>query len=467
MKEKGENIWLKNLPAHTPPEGAWEHIEAGLDNMLASERFLSQMAGLPEHKAPAGLWSRIDQNLARRRFARIGFIASGIAATLLIAFILKGLLISEQIKEPQVYSHTKIPAHSHSSVTKTGSSAKAGTPSLDSLVKQRNPMITMASPGVTILPKREKATNFVQINNAEPGKSSSTDFLPMPEFSNDVLSLKARPINLQSGGQITLNSGHADANPVSSFSPADTLTAWLLDRNAKINYPPPPIAINSNERKGVSLGVNYFPEPMSKSDYASAYQTFALMAQYQMPSMDIRMGLGISYQSSAMEYSADYKTINSGFGQNTDTLISNGDTIIGYLSGIGEINISGKERASFLNYTIGAGKRIFSSKRFSTSLRVGAGFSLLLDNQNKLNNSSFDPILNQANTYVSNTKSNIPDINQTHFDLITGFDFNYRLHKRWSLSLEPTLKYYFNPVYNGSNSRSFTTGLRTGILFKL
>ena len=81
MKENGENMWLKNLPTHAPPEGMWERLEIRMDNNLANERFRAQLVGLPEHEPPFGLWVRIEQGLTRRRVLRIGFIASGIAAT--------------------------------------------------------------------------------------------------------------------------------------------------------------------------------------------------------------------------------------------------------------------------------------------------------------------------------------------------------------------------------------------------
>jgi hypothetical protein len=469
MKENSENIWLKNLPSHSPPEGMWEKIETRMDNALSNERLNAKLAGLPVHEAPLKLWSLIERSLVHRKFLRIGFITAGIAATLLLAFILRGLILPENATEQNVISKGNTPTVMRLPNTDNMIPAQKGmsTDSVQAGQKiKSNPEILPSSKNLTFKNKSTTTLHSIDFredipvlagNRLLPGKTY--DFLPMKQKVATGYLKEQSSLSLFIPQTVTSN----------AIPETDTLTAWLLDRNLKNNFPPPPSAVYPNKQKGASIGVIYLPEPMSKSDMgSSAYQTFALMAQYQMPSINFRTSLGISYQASPMEYTTDYRTINTGAGYTMDTIVSNGDTIIGTLVGLGDVSISGKQRSSFLYYSIGAGKRIYSSRRISTSLQVGAGFSYLLDNQNKLSDPSFyDAVLNQPNTYISNSESNIPVINQTHFDLVTGFDFNYRLHKRWSLSIEPTLKYYFNPIYKGSNSSSFSTGLRTGILFKL
>ena len=468
MKENGENMWLKNLPTHAPPEGMWERLEIRMDNNLANERFRAQLAGLPEHEPPFGLWARIEQGLTRRRVFRIGIIASGIAATLLTAFVLNGLLLPEPTKIQTAQSIAKGPIENRSSEIDAGTPKQNGTFDITGVGKQKTAAPKEILPTSLYLIGRGQSTSALQDNHIQQDITFPSDYLKLQRISFVMLPLKMKDAMLPSVEQHSLSLISTRSERDKKITMNDTLSTWLLARNSKDNFPPPPTPAATKQSKGVSIGFNYLPEPMSKSDYgSSAYQTLALMAQYQMPSVDIRTGLGISYQTTPIEYSADYVSFSSSSGKGNDTIINNGITIIGTLEDAGTVNISGKERSSFLYYTIGAGKRIYSNKRISTTLRAGAGFSLLLTNQDKQNGPVYEALRNQSNTFFTNTESNIPNINQTHFDLVTSFDFNYRLHKRWSLSLEPALKYYFNPIYNGKNSRSFSTGLRTGILFKL
>ena len=468
MKDRGENIWLKNLPVHTSPEGMWERIENRMDNNLANERFQARLAGLPEHEPPFSLWARIEQGLARRRVVRLGLIASGIAATLLIAFALNGVLLPEPTKNHTVRSLAKGPTEHLSPEINNGAPNRTGTFAIPDQKKQKIATTPEMHPASADLIVRKQSASTIYYNDIPQDISIPQDY-PKPEgISIAMLPLKMKPATLRNGEKAPLSPNITTTNPGKNIPKNDTLLAWILARNSKDNSPPPPSHATTRESKGVSIGFNYLPEPMSKSDYASsAYQTFALMAQYQMPSVDLRMGLGISYQSASMEYKTEYLSLSNSNGYGNDTIIINGSTVIGSVVNAGAVDILGNERASFLYYTIGAGKRIYSNKRISTTLRGGAGFSLLLTNQHKISGPVYDALKSQSNTYFRNTESNIPVINQTHFDLVTGFDFNYRLYKKWSLSIEPTLKYYFNPIYNGNNSKPFSTGLRTGILFKL
>ena len=468
MNKNGKNIWLKHLPEHAPPESMWDQIESRMNNDLVNERFQTKLAALPEHEPPFGLWTRIEHGLVRRKALRIGFIASGIAATLLLAFVLRGLLLPESMKpRPSGLLTMEMPAH-------VAPQNKMNTPNRNEAFvpadqeRQKTETRPESLNAIAGKPDREILSapgdhHDIPFKNFLPAANSRQAFIP---FAIHPLQMKPSAVN----SEVLSTRLPVTALAVNSrqMNQKDTLSAWLLERNLKNALPPPPAHAITNQSKGMSVGVNFLPEPSIKSaDGATAFQTFALMAQYQLPSIDLQTGLGISYQSTPVEYKTSYASFNSALAGGSDKFINNGDTLRAAMVSSGSIDISGKERSSFLYYTIGAGKRIYSSKRFSTKLQVGGGFSLLLNNQPRVSGPLYEALSNQINTFFGKTESNIPAINRTHFDLFTGFNFNYRLYTRWSLSIEPTLKYYFNPIYNGSNARSFSTGLRTGILFKL
>jgi hypothetical protein len=467
MKVKGQNKWLGNLPAHTPPDGMWERIEIRMDEDLLNERFQARLAALPEHEPPFVIWTRIEQTLTHRRFVRLGIIASGIAATLLLAFMLNGLFLPGPLQPGRLLTNRSEhrPMEMNRSTSKqngiidnqenlklnTGIIRPEGNSTQSDGERQKNSPQREIPVAGTGLASREKST-ALQVGNLPLDILFPADHSSLKEGIGSIQTLIMKPAALDIAKQYALPNRGTLMDTHMQSSKNDTLSAWLLARNTKDDFPPPPSPSSASKPGVVSLGFNYLPEPSMRSDNRStAFQTFALMAQYQLPSVDVRTSLGISYQASPVEYRADYVSVNS-----ASAVIDKGS-----------LDISGKERSSFLYYTLGAGKRIYTNKRVSTTFRVGAGFSLLLNNQHHISGPVYDALKSQSNTYFTNTESNIPDINQTHFDLVTGFDFSYRLHKRWSLSFEPTLKYYFKPVYNGNNSRSFSTGLRTGVLFKL
>jgi hypothetical protein len=450
MKDTGRNIWLAKLPLRSPSEDSWEMIEASMDNDLASERFQQQLSSLPLHHAPRYLWNRLEQQLTQRKIVRIRFIIASVAATLLLALLFRGLFIPEG-------KHTNIPREP----------ATAKTEKIIPLeINIRND-----------LPKHSVQQNKISVLQSIqdiPSISSITENAIVAE----VISTKREFTYISQLKMLPANSGIVVSSPqlpvipatiiTSSLIETDTLSAWLLARNTEKTVPPP-LPKKAYQPKGFSLGIDYLNEPVSNPDQGtSVYHSFGLMAQYQVPTIEFRSGIGISYYAIPADLSAQYRSLsNSYFGH--DTLINNGDTITmtGIVNDIGGINIYGREQSRFLNYSLGAGKRIYSRDRLSAIVQVGAGFSLLLSHSNNLQGNTYEALKSQANTYFNNIESNIPEINKSHFNLLTGLDFNYKLLKKLSISLEPTIKYYFDPIYKGRNSKAFSAGVRTGLLFKL
>lgn len=457
MKDTGKNMWLGNLPEHSPPQDLWDKIEAGLEMESGGVQLQEQLAGLPIHEPPISLWGRIEAQLARRKVMRIGYIASAIAATLFMAFIIRGLLI------PEVKNN-------NTSVAPLVAKTEKIIP-VERTTKQDRVELSEAKKQII---KRRSIPLFT----AFPVDSLITKTSVPEEISVISEFTYISPLEITSVSQETqlAQAEKPDIRPTTvtnyltdNLEEPDTLTTWLLARNIE-KAPPPPLPKIIFQPKGFSLGLDYLPEPISNPDEGtSMYHSFGLMAQYHAPAIEFRSGIGISYYSIPAGFSAQYISVNKTSADPTsyDTIVNYGDTLVGLLEGIGGINIYGREQSRFLNYYLGAGKRIYNKDRFSATLEVGAGFSLLLSESNNLQGSTYEALRNDANNYFNNVESNVPDITRSRFNLLTGFDVQYRLLKKWSISLEPTLKYYFDPIYKGPNSKTISTGLRTGILFKL
>jgi len=451
MKESGKNMWSDNLPLHSPPMDSWEKIEASLDKELAGDRYHQQLDGLPEHKPPISLWSLIEEQLTRRRNLRIGYFTASIAATLLLAFILHGLLIPEGRKNVTSVSTVTLKMKKNVTIRKI---SKDDGGIEYSIVKKNF--------------SKHQNSQVITVNTINAGITMNSEFFPTARKFIHISKLMMKPVTPGNAIASTVLPVVSTANVSQSYDNSDTLRTRLLTGYADNTAPPsPPLPKIVYPSKGFSFGLDYLPEPISNPEKGtSLYQSFGLLAQYQAPAIEIRSGIGISYYSIPADFSAKYFSF-SNTASGYDTIVNNGDTICGLIDGIGGINIYGREESRFLNYSLGAGKRIFTNKKLSATFQVGAGFSLLLSKSNNLQGSTYDALRNKANTYINNIESNIPEINRSRFNLLTGFDFDYLLLRKWSISLEPTLKYYLDPIYKGRNTKSFSTGLRTGILFKL
>jgi hypothetical protein len=450
MKDTGKNTWLDNLPLHSPPENLWANIEARLDMESGQEEFGQRLAGLPLHQPPAFLWNRIEGKLYRGRERRISYFASAIAAVLFLAYIIHGLIIPEVKKNSYSLKPAFAKTEKHIPAVNTKKQESSVIPELKKQIpkQQSNPVLLTDS-------------NPMEIPMSTDNYSAKREFA----FIHWLRMLPVSPEN----GLAKAELPKREISVITDFATADgkrpgTPTPWLPAGNTE-RTAPPPLLKKVFPNKGFSLGLDYLPEPISNPDKGSSlYQSFGLLAKYQATVVEFRSGIGISNYSIPADFSANYYSLSTSSGV---TVLANGDTIIGLVDGIGGINIHGVEHSSFLNYSLGAGKRIFSNKNLSATFQVGAGFTLLLSESNNLKNSVYDALKNKSNTFINSTESNIPEINRSRFNLLTGFDFNYRLLKKWSIAIEPTFKYYFDPIYYGRNAKAFSTGVRTGVLFKL
>jgi hypothetical protein len=457
MKDTGKNRWLGNLPEHSPPLDVWDKIEAGLEKEPGGALLQEQLAGLPVHEPPISLWGRIEEQLARRKVMRIGYIASAIAATLFMAIIIRGLLIPE-VKNNNI--SVASPIAKTENVIPNEKIAKQYHVKFSDVKKQSVKL--QSGPVFPALPV-DSFTTQTSVSDASMITSKFTHIPPLRIQSVSLETVLAKT-GIQVVRPTTVTNYLTD-----NLEEPDTMTTWLLDRNTK-KAPPPSLPKIVYQPIGFSLGFDYLPEPISNPDEGtSMYHSFGLMAQYHAPAIEFRSGIGISYYSIPADFSAQYISVNKTSADPThnDTIINYGDTVVGLVEGIGGINIYGREQSRFLNYYLGAGKKIYDKNRFSATFELGAGFSLLLSKSNNLQGSTYEALRNDANNYFNNVESNVPDITRSRFNLLTGFDIQYRLLKKWSISLEPTLKYYFDPIYYGPNSKIFSIGLRTGILFKL
>ncbi|MDP5104672.1 MAG: hypothetical protein NWQ31_00710 [Polaribacter sp.] len=109
----------------------------------------------------------------------------------------------------------------------------------------------------------------------------------------------------------------------------------------------------------------------------------------------------------------------------------------------------------YLEIPIEVKYNFLQTKKFTTE--VVAGFSSLFLNKNEI-------ILNSQFLSTSGKATNLNSIN---FSGNLGFDFNYSLNKKWSLNLNPMLKAHLHTFSENSNGFApFNLGLYSGIKYQ-
>ena len=109
----------------------------------------------------------------------------------------------------------------------------------------------------------------------------------------------------------------------------------------------------------------------------------------------------------------------------------------------------------YLEIPIEVKYNFLQTKKFTTE--VVAGFSSLFLNKNEI-------ILN--NQFLS-TSGKATNLNSINFSGNLGFDFNYSLNKKWSLNLNPMLKAHLHTFSENSNGFApFNLGLYSGIKYQ-
>ena len=104
-----------------------------------------------------------------------------------------------------------------------------------------------------------------------------------------------------------------------------------------------------------------------------------------------------------------------------------------------------------------------SKNKMTYSVKGGPSLSVLL----------FDniPAANLQDEHIKIIRINqkMPIRIQTNWQFLVNFGFNYRFSDNFSISMEPSLRYYIRSAYEKkyiTTKHPFSVGLRTGVLYK-
>lgn len=118
---------------------------------------------------------------------------------------------------------------------------------------------------------------------------------------------------------------------------------------------------------------------------------------------------------------------------------------------------------NYFNLPLMFGYRNQFSQRFGYTIKTGPIISFMMTE-------SADYAFNQDGADIMGINNKPADRVSTNWQMMLGVGLNYKINNNISFALEPRVKYYFNPVYDGTQvkkSNPFAVGVQTGLIFGL
>lgn len=192
---------------------------------------------------------------------------------------------------------------------------------------------------------------------------------------------------------------------------------------------------------------------------------------YHISRFSVTSGVGMGYVYDEGKYNVEYISKDSvGYYNNVTSytigsnneIIYNTQTVSVYDSLYHIDNPYVKNRYSYLQVPLLLGYRLFVSNKVSLTFQAGPAVSVLLRSQ------SPEPDHVYSNGRVISVENQTPSRVQTSWQIWTDLYFEMRLNKKLSLYLDPSFKYYMNPVATQENVKfkaPWAIGLGVGLQF--
>ncbi len=425
------------LPVHRPDDDLWEQISARLDKG-AADNYQEALSEMPVHMAPPGIWENIERQLSKRRY-RLALVWLGIATAASVAVFTMLNFPFNPARQP---GNTSSPALS---LKKTG--------------------IHSDKVAVSTVPAThaEQSSAGVTANNNNRVSDNHT--------SDISLDIKA----LDSFNQVRLTLPKSDRAELAFISYRPQLVVIYSPETSNVRAYPDPLTLPSfgsmydpkaiqpeKTAPRLSLSLAYLPESIDNGYNPAIFHNVDFAASIDMKNMRFRSSMGMAYNSEHYDYTVKAT-------RNTDNFHSNPVTDSSLYAMVETLsNFEGVERHGFVSWDIGAGRKLFTTRKLTTWINAGAGLSIRINNAN-LRDETVETMLNSYNSTVNSIDLDDPLYNRMNMSLVSGIEFDYRLLKRLSLTVQPQVRYYLHPIFKDSETSpdSYSLGFRTGMKFDL
>ncbi|MFH1296633.1 MAG: hypothetical protein ABIJ04_05085 [Bacteroidota bacterium] len=218
-----------------------------------------------------------------------------------------------------------------------------------------------------------------------------------------------------------------------------------------------------------AMSAYFSPEWMFNTLEGDKYvSNFGLEESFRYGRYSLRTGIGLSITRGTNELMVEYNDYLGSFDQ-LDSISFNWDEKNYHL--IPTYYLSNKEiwdsllqldypkvikRYTYLQIPLILGYDVIRKSWFSLGFRAGPILSLLMKSKTLLND--YDPGKNR----IIRINQVTPDRIQTNWQIQGGINVSLHISRRFGLELEPTIKYYFNSVYEKSDAtkKPWSVGFR-------
>lgn len=440
MKETrniSQNKAYDRLPVHRPDDDLWDQIGHKLDSGETAA-YRDALSKLPVHKVPSGLWDSIEGHISGRRRRR-ALLWLGMAAA-------ASLALFTVLRLPEIR-----PNHSGKAVSPISENIPGVINPADKAVngnRQARQVQGSSFPAITGHPYIRQHEMLSTSGPANDGVSCQ-----MPGLATRAsLASFAPPSEIKvyyHPGLVAISEKRrmADANRItlSPFPVADDLPP---NRNQTPESAP----------KQWTLALGYLPEALDNGYNPALFHNVDLTASLDMKKYRLSSSLGMAYISERLNYDVTVTMVDN---HSANTYGDTANTVCKTISGF-----EGTESHEFISWDIGGGRKLFTAGKLTTWLNAGAGFAVRLDNTS-LRNETVQMLETNYTSDIKSIEMEVPDYNRLNMSLATGIQFDYRLLKRISITLQPQAKYYFRPIFSnsGTSPDSFSLGFHTGMKF--
>ncbi|NVN94232.1 MAG: hypothetical protein HXX18_02990 [Bacteroidetes bacterium] len=502
MENYSNKDW-SNLPTHKPDADLWDRIDTELD----LEQVSKNLGQLPKYSPKLNLWKSIHSKLFFYQNLNY-FYAAGIGITAIALFF---IFINTFNTEPKIKQsnlvHEELSANQRNYNKQDGLSLKNTNAFIEGkglLSKPVQTKILNVSENINSikLHKKVKTLNTIKILR----KLNETAQLPKDEkkqIINEQIREKDKPLYISDITEQTVvenlnkeqlhnliqkeHENKRDENtklPISLSSDTNQNITETINNNDINGIDPKRINLKSAnipvKKSLYSVGIDYTfskiynAEKFSYSDNKTLGQ-YGISLKYNYSSWIMQTGFNYSRFSDNFTYNSDQKQILYESFNYVDSVIYNSQgNIIQYITHPVSLKdsilfqqlIKTTKKYSLLNIPLTVAYQYGFGKIF-VSLKAGILCSFIISEKETM------VLPDNAYTSVLKIYTEHSNINKTNWAGLLSIEFDYHLNKYWGISVEPTMQYYFKPLYkemdintNLNNLSPYLIGLKTGLFYK-
>ncbi len=499
-----ENLTNKdwsNLPAHKPDTDLWDRIDTELDLQGVS----NNLDQLPQYSPKINLWNSISLKLTYYQYLNyIIFAAIGISISVFLFLFINTSdnNNSESVKNKESIVLNQPATNNVNNILST--SSKINT------IKENIKTNTVNNENKILIPEKRIAAEkeiFTKANNRKTTDQTTNLKEIKPLAKQVILLINEKENNVQKeivsndlkfADEITVYKPN-EIEPIIKNQESNNAESNFKSENTTIIEKPNNIQNNSNEsdgvepkkvslksiqkpdRKGISsIGIDYTVLKIyNKESFSYAYNQlinqYGINYQYNYGSWLLQTGISYSKFSDNLVSKVQFQKDNFNTFNYVDSVIYNSQgEIIQYITHPVSINdsviyhqyISASKKYSLLNIPILAGYQWNYGK---TKLSLKTGFLCTMVISEKTN--MILPV--SQNIKVLAIELTNTSINGIKWAGVVSAAMSYDFTKRWGLSVEPTLYYYFKPLYDNmdlypgyGNKSPWLFGIKTGLFYR-